>query len=241
MEKEKLILNVIKKRIRKKVASSDFYKKETPEHLSKALESAKETTILGFIIFIIFRLLELQSSIKTFFICFFISWIFWKICQVAINSWTRLNRLHKIILEEKNEIEKNRENERKELETIYSAKGFSGNLLKEVVDTLMADDNRLLQVMMEEEMGLTLRTYEHPLKLGLYAGLSAFLTTGLLFLGLFGEFYFEFFIIGGLILILTSLISTKKDKSNLSFLIVWNIAIAGLISLITYFITKIVI
>ncbi len=28
----------------------------------------------------------------------------------------------------------------------------------------MADDNRLLRVMLEEELGLTLEAYEHPLK-----------------------------------------------------------------------------
>ena len=61
---------------------------------------------------------------------------------------------------------------------MYEQKGLSGDLLDQVIEVLMADDNRLLRVMLEEELGLTLESYEHPLKQAAGAGLgvlSAFL------------------------------------------------------------------
>lgn len=238
-KKKKLVEEIVKKRIRKKVATSEFYKAEMPEHFESAIETAKSTAIVSFILFII--LIELNFSIiqiRHFFILFFFPWFFWKICQVAITGWTRLNRLHKIIQEEKYEIEHHRKQERKELQIIYSAKGFSGKLLDDVIDVLMADDNRLLQVMMEEEMGLTLRRYEHPLKQGIFAGVGAAIAACLLFLGLIGNYFYEFFIFGAFIIILASVLSAKYEKNNLSFAILWNLAIGALISFITFFATK---
>lgn len=232
--------DLIKKRIRKKVASSEFYKKELPEHLASSVESAKETVLVSFVIFIIFMQLHVASDLMwKFFLSFYIGWFFWKICQVAIAGWIRLNRLHKVIEEEKFEIEHHRKHERSELEIMYKAKGFSGELLNNAIDVLMADDNRLLQVMMEEEMGLTLRTFEHPLKLSFYAGLSTALTSAFLFLGLITNFY-NFFIFGFLVIIITSIFSTRFEKNILSFSIVWNTAILSLICTLTFFAIKMI-
>jgi VIT1/CCC1 family predicted Fe2+/Mn2+ transporter len=232
MKKEKFITKLIKKRIRKKVATSEFYKAEMPEHFSSAIEASKETVILSSILIII--LTELNLKIYPLFIIFFFSYLFWKICQNAMIGWSRLNRLHKVIKEEKFEIEHHREKERKELEMIYKAKGFSGKLLEDVIDVLMADDNRLLQVMMEEEMGLTLRRYEHPLKQGIFAAIGVFISSLLLaFPLLYRNSILEFFIFGSFLIILSSFFSYKRE--NLSFTIVWNLAILALISLITLF------
>ena len=71
--------------------------------------------------------------------------------------------------EEKYEIENNREQEREELTALYAAKGLQGQLLSDVIDVLMADNDRLLKVMLEEEMGLNVEIYEHPIKQGLGA------------------------------------------------------------------------
>jgi hypothetical protein len=232
LKKQKLITELIKKRIRKRVASSEFYKAEMPEHFSSAIEASKETVILSSILVIILN--ELNLKIYPLFIVFLFGYLFWKICQTAMIGWSRLNRLHKIIEEEKFEIEHHRQKERKELEMIYKAKGFSGKLLEDVIDVLMADDNRLLQVMMEEEMGLTLRSYEHPLKQGIFAALGVFISS--LFL-IFPLFYrnsiFEFFTFCSILIILGSMVYYKKE--NLSFTIVWNLAILAFISLITLF------
>jgi len=233
MKKKESIFKLIKKKIRKKILSSEFYKTEKPEHIVAAIDAAKETVILSFILIIIFTQINLTLlSIKMIYFSFLISFAFWKICQTAFISWMRLNKFHKIIKEEKYEIEHHRENEKKELETIYKAKGFSGKLLEDVVDVLMADDNRLLQVMMEEEMGLVLRRYEHPLKQAIFSAL------GVLFSSMFLIFTlnkpYEFFFLGTFIFVLTSLYS----KTNISFKIIWNLAILALISIISFFSIK---
>ncbi len=243
MKKKRLSLKpfvdeLIKKRIRKKVASSEFYKKELPEHLANSVEAAKETVCVSFILFIILKELNYEKSLLTFFLIFYTGWFFWKICQVAIIGWIRLNRLHNVIAEEKFEIEHHRKHERTELEILYKAKGFSGKLLDDVIDVLMADDNRLLQVMMEEEMGLTLRTFEHPLKQGVYAGFSTAVSASILLLGLSSPL--NFFIFGFLLIALSSFFSTRLEKNILSFSIVWNLAIISLVSLITFFTIRLI-
>jgi VIT1/CCC1 family predicted Fe2+/Mn2+ transporter len=83
-------------------------------------------------------------------------------------------RLHRIASEEKNEIETNRPQEREELLALYSAKGFSRPLLDKVVDVLMADQDRLLRVMLQEEMGYRLEEQPHPIVQGLWAGGGVF-------------------------------------------------------------------
>ena len=92
-------------------------------------------------------------------------------------GWARLERLHRIVEEERYEIENHRQQEREELKELYRAKGFQGKLLDEVVDVLMADGERLLKVMVEEELGLSLQSQEHPLKQGAGSALGAFVAS----------------------------------------------------------------
>jgi hypothetical protein len=93
-----------------------------------------------------------------------LGWAMWKPLRSAMLGWGRLERLHRLIEEERWEIDHNREQEKSELRAMYEVKGFSGKLLDEIVDILMSDDNRLLQIMLQEELGLTLEIHEHPLK-----------------------------------------------------------------------------
>src|SRR3990172_979191 len=51
---------------------------------------------------------------------------------------------------ERGEIRNNFEHEREEVRELYAAKGFRDPLLTQIVETLSADDDRLLKVMMEE-------------------------------------------------------------------------------------------
>ena len=77
--------------------------------------------------------------------------------------------MHTIASEERKEIECHRQQEREELVALYSDKGLSGPLLDNVVDVLMADQERLLRIMLQEEMGLHLEERVHPLIQGLSA------------------------------------------------------------------------
>ena len=88
---------------------------------------------------------------------------------------------------ERGEIRTNFEHEREEVRELYAAKGFRDPLLEQIVDTLCADDDRLLKVMMEEELGLSLYHVNHPLIVGLWnfagavlAGLALALPTALM-------------------------------------------------------------
>lgn len=69
---------------------------------------------------------------------------------------------------ERTEIRERFEHERDEVRALYAAKGFRGPLLEQIVDTLSADDDRLLKIMMEEELGLSMHHMHHPLLVGLW-------------------------------------------------------------------------
>ncbi len=236
---KKFVQNLIKKRLVKKGAGSEFYKSELPEHISSAVNGAKETAALSLILFIIFDKSGLEfSSIRFLIFIFLAVFILYKICQVTLLAWLKLHKLNRIIEDEKYEIEHHRKREREELEMIYSAKGFSGPLLNDVIDTLMADDNRLLQVMIEEEMGLTLGQFEHPLKQGMFAALGVLFTSLFAASALIIGARFEFFLLIAIAMIGASSITIREEKSNLSFLIFWNIAALAFLGFATFFLTK---
>ena len=179
--------HVIDARLKGKVASAEIHGTEMAGHVSAAADSAKET---AFILFILWTLLP--NGTDLFMLVFLSGWLIWKVGRSAILGWSRLERLHRVIEEERYEIEHHRPQEKEELRALYAAKGFSGKLLDEAVEVLMADDNRLLQVMLEEELGLHLESHEHPLKQasGSFVGVvgSAFVMSfGLFFLPNWGS------------------------------------------------------
>lgn len=110
----------------------------------------------------------------------------WQGARSSWLGWSRFNKLHREMTAERDEIATNRDQERVELQALYSLKGFDPPLLDRVVEVLMADDDRLLRVMLEEELGMSLATCDHPLKQGLGALAGAALVAVLfLTLGLF--------------------------------------------------------
>jgi hypothetical protein len=151
--------HVIDARLKGKMATAEIHGIELVGHISAAADAAKETAflILG---------ISFLGTIPSIILIAFVmpGWLVWKTGRSAILGWSRLERMHRVIEEEKWEIEHHRPQEKEELRALYQAKGFSGKLLDEVVEVLMADDNRLLQLMLEEELGLTLESQEHPLK-----------------------------------------------------------------------------
>ncbi len=162
----------------------------------------------------------------------------WRGLKITLQGFMRLERLHFLIKEEKYEIDHHRDEEREELMAIYEAKGFKGPLLEEVVATLMADDNRLLQVMLEEEMGVSFETLDHPAVIGFMATLGTLVSLALLN----SLSYLPYgVIIGSLsVMILTSIYETKKQKLPSFQNLIWSIASLLFVFTIAYFINQLV-
>lgn len=128
-------------------------------------------------------------------------------------GYSRLENLHRMLSEERQEIEENREQEKIELKALYELKGFSEPLLTQVCDTLMADSDRLLKVMLEEELGLSLAVYDHPLKLGIFAFLGSCLSALLVFVSCFFAGTY-FFYLSSLILAIAGFLQAKSYNND---------------------------
>ncbi|MGR3951824.1 MAG: VIT1/CCC1 transporter family protein [Chlamydia sp.] len=162
--------------------SLEIHGAEAPGTLFSCLDAARETLMLTSFLSILLDFFEHPSSSRCVVMFALISaWSFWKGARATWISWMRLERLHRIAGEERQEIAEHREQEKQELSVLYRAKGLSGSLLAEVVDIFMADEERALRVMLEEEMGLRLNQNAHPLLMGLSAfiGSISMLAVGL--------------------------------------------------------------
>jgi VIT1/CCC1 family predicted Fe2+/Mn2+ transporter len=76
------------------------------------------------------------------------------------------------IATEQHEIRHEPEEEREELREIYRRKGFRGGLLDRVVDHLTANEERWLNAMVTDELGVVAGEDRHPALEGLLIGLS---------------------------------------------------------------------
>lgn len=74
---------------------------------------------------------------------------------------------------EREEIKNNFEGERAEVYALYAAKGFTEPVLTQIVHTIAGDEDRLLKVMMEEELGLKMQHMNHPLLVGAWNFVAA--------------------------------------------------------------------
>jgi len=172
-------------------ATEEIHGLELPGHIYAATDAAKETCIALLLFWIILQHFPfLVSEMPVILLVFASGWLIWKMGRSAVLGWARLERLHRLIEEERWEIEHHRSQEKEELTAMYRAKGLSGKLLEEVIDVLMADDNRLLQVMLEEELRVPLGSFEHPLKQSIGAGIGVILASTILGLGLY---FYPFF------------------------------------------------
>lgn len=220
------------------MAAAEIHGTEMPGHIAGGADAAKETALAGLIIWVISS--QLFSSQKTFLLLtlFFCGWLIWKCGRSALLGWARMERLHRVIEEERWEIEHHRTQEKQELTELYRAKGLTGKLLEEVIDVLMADDNRLLRVMLEEELGLTLEAYEHPLKQSAGAGLGVIIAGGSLLLAYLASPLWAIPAMAALILMIAATITAKLERNRVVYAVVWNLAIGGLTGGGVYFITQ---
>ena len=158
-----------------------------PGHISAGSDAARETAIVFLLLAILLNALTTPTPSIFWLISgvFTFGWFLWKIGRSAWLGWSRLERLHRVMAEEKWEIEHHRKQERTELKALYEAKGFEGKLLEDVLDVLMADEERTLQIMLEEELGLSLEQQEHPLKQSMGAAIGTLSAWIICWLGLY--------------------------------------------------------
>lgn len=205
---------------------------EMPGYFGAGADAAREMTI-ALILFWLF----LPSGLAL--ISFGLGWLAWKIGRSAWLGWSRLERLHRLIEQEKYEIEHHRPQEREELIALYQVKGFEGKLLNDVVDVLMADQDRLLKVMLEEEMGLTLQAYEHPLKQCLGAAVGSLAALIINVISFFISPFYGMIIASILVLIASATSIAIYAKNRIIPAVVWNLSIGALAFGVGYFIMKI--
>lgn len=210
-------------------ASHEVHGTEMPGHYAAGADAAKETALFS----LLFWILNFSFGWPTHFLFYFIllfsvALLIWKTGRSAALGYMRMQRLHRLIEEERWEIEHHRHQEREELSEIYRAKGFEGKLLEEVLDVLMSDDNRLLTVMLEEELGLTLETYEHPLKQSCGAFVGVFIAALLLLLSLWMFPSFGLPCMSALLIGSSAIFFAKIEKNRILPALLWNLALTAL-------------
>lgn len=213
------------------VSSAEIHGTEIPGHISAAADAAREMGLLLGSLAILFAFLQLSfGSSFALFLCFSVAWLIWKTGRSAWLGWSRIERLHRIVSQEQWEIEHHRQQEREELGALYAAKGFEGKLLEDVLDVLMADGDRLLRVMVEEELGLSLETYEHPLKQALGAAIGCAVALIVCLAGYY--FYPPFGLLLGTIASMgaAAALAAYFERNRMIPAIIWNIGL-GILSL----------
>lgn len=211
------------------VSANELHGTEIPGHISAFADSARDTIIVAGSILLLLQALNINPhSIISTLAAFFCGWALWKMGRSSWLGWSRLERLHRVLAQEKWEIEHNRQQEREELGVLYAAKGFEGKLLEDVLDVLMADGDRLLKVMVEEELGLTLESQVHPLKQGLGAGIGVCFTAVLLVLSYAYFSTLGMFAVGTFLLMTMAWISARQGENLPVPAMVWNVGLAVL-------------
>ncbi len=213
-------------RLKGALATAEVHGAEMPGHIAAAIESCRDTAVILFLLWIVFP----QKVAVFMFVAAGI--LIWKTGRSALLGWSRLERLHRLIEEERWEIEHHRDQEREELTALYQAKGLSGKLLDEVISILMADDNRLLRIMLEEELGLTLEAFEHPLKQSVGAALGVIIAAALFF-------FLPPLVATPFIILATALASAKIERNRPIEAIIWNVSLVALAGAATYFLKQI--
>lgn len=166
--------------------SSEIHGAETPGPMFAYLDAMRDSALIFALLATLFLFLHFSRGQECILaLSGTIAYALLRGIRAIHLGYFRLERLHRVAYEEKREIETNREQEREELKELYKLKGFQGKLLDDVVTVLMADNDRLLRVMLQEEMGFRLSENEHPIKEGIYAAAAPLLIAPLLFSAFF--------------------------------------------------------
>lgn len=143
---------------------------------------------------------------------------------MAVQNYLAVKSQRELLASEINrenwEIENKPEDERKEIEDIYKAKGFTGNDLKMIVDKITSNKKVWLDTMLTEELNLNLEILGNPIKSALRM-FGAFLIGGILPIipFFFSSGFTPLFIAIGMSLTASFIVGAVKSKmANTSFL-----------------------
>lgn len=219
-------------RIKTKAALKENHAVETTSFYDSMIRLISESAMFFGLMQIFTLFVYIPSGLQLSLI---FSFIFFRTIYCALDGTARLQRLHRVIEEERYEIEHHEAQEKEELRVLYQNKGFEGKLLDDVIQVLMADRNRLLSVMLDEELGLKIEAYEHPLLQSFGAilgGLIVFIPLSLLtifsnnFICLAGSLLFVF---------LAAFLKAVIEKISRLKTTVWHLANFLLVTGLLYF------
>ncbi|MBM3197677.1 MAG: hypothetical protein FJZ58_00280 [Chlamydiae bacterium] len=223
--------HLLEARKRGALASAELHGTEISGRKAAFADALRDSSLAG-------ALLSLLFTSFLPLLLFLVGWALWKTARSACLGWARLERLHRLIEEERWEIEHHRAQEKEELVELYKAKGFSDPLLSQVVDVLMADDNRLLQVMLEEELALPLQALEHPLRQASGALFGAFCSLAFLVLCIKFVPWHCLPLLFFLPFLGATLFTTHLERGEVLQALVWNCAIFVLSLGTVYFLSS---
>jgi len=161
---------------------------------------------------------------------------------MAVQNYLAVKSQRELLTSEINrenwEIENKPEDERKEIEDIYKAKGFTGKDLEMIVDKITSDKKVWLDTMLTEELNLNLEILGHPIK-SAFRMFGAFLVGGILPIipFFFSSGFTPLFIAIGISLTASFIVGAVKSRMANTSLIKGGIEMAGLgtgIALIGY-------
>jgi len=221
------------------LSSSEIHGTEIPGRISAAADSARDCSIFLLLAWTVLSHGNISPQQILYYLAILgFGLLLWKAGRSAWLGWSRLERMHRVLEQEKWEIEHHRQQERDELGILYKAKGFDGKLLEDVLDVLMADGDRLLRVMVEEELGLSLAAYDHPLMQSVGAALGALAATVCCLLGLLAFGQWGIFIAALSMVSIGSALAAYHASNRLIPAIVWNVGLTALSFGAVYFLIQ---
>lgn len=228
--------HMVEVQVEGKLTSAEIHGAETPGYLIAANDAAREAVVCLLLISMILSYFEfVPDQVFVVLFAFSAGFIIWKMGRASWLSWSRLERLHRVMGEERREIEENRTQEKEELKALYQAKGFQGKLLDDVVDVLMADGDRALRVMLEEELGFRLEENEHPLVQGVGALVGSLIASVAMLLAYSTGSSLILALVAIAIFGVCCYSTAKREHNKAIPAIVWNLGLGLFAYLVAYF------
>lgn len=216
------------------MATAEIHGSELPGHLYALFDSIKQTAIVLLLAAILFEQLH-QGSILLLFL-FGVSFSLWQTARSAFLGWAYLERKHRVVEQERWEVQHHRKQEKEELKELYRAKGLEGKLLDDVIDVLMADEERLLRVMVEEELCLKLESQDHPLIQAAGALAGSVTALGISCAIFWLDPFYLWFSSGILVAIAAAAAAHYVGNARIPA-VIWNVAIALFAALTLFFLS----